>query len=67
MGRPARDEQRDTRKEILEAALDLFSQSGFAGTSMRQIARAVGVRESALYHHFPSKEAIFVDLVELRG
>lgn len=58
MARPRKSEGRDTRREILDAALDLFGLNGFFGTSMRQIARAVGVRESALYHHFASKEAI---------
>src|SRR3954470_20807786 len=58
MARPRNSEGRDTRREILDAALDLFAVAGYFGTSMRQIARAVGVRESALYHHFSSKEAI---------
>lgn len=64
MGRPSKAEARDTRREILDAALELFSESGFFGTSMRQIAREVGVRESALYHHFPSKDAILEQLLE---
>lgn len=63
MARPKKSEGRDTRREILDAALDLFAVGGYFGTSMRQIARAVGVRESALYHHFPSKEAILQDLL----
>ncbi len=63
MARPRKSEGRDTRREILDAALDLFAAAGYFGTSMRQIARAVGVRESALYHHFPSKEAILEDLL----
>ena len=64
MGRPSKAEARDTRREILDASLELFAESGFFGTSMRQIARAVGVRESALYHHFPSKDAILEALLE---
>jgi AcrR family transcriptional regulator len=63
MARPKKSEGRDTRREILDAALDLFAVDGYFGTSMRQIARAVGVRESALYHHFPSKDAILTDLI----
>lgn len=63
MARPRKEEARDTSRAILDAALDLFSEQGFAGTSMRQIAQRVGVRESALYHHFSSKEAIFRSLV----
>jgi AcrR family transcriptional regulator len=63
LARPKKSEARDTRGEILDAALDLFAHHGYFGTSMRQIARAVGVRESALYHHFPSKDAILQDLL----
>jgi AcrR family transcriptional regulator len=67
MARPTKEEARDTRRLILDAALDLFAEGGFAGTSMRQIARAVEVRESALYHHFPSKAAIFEALLQEMG
>ena len=67
MGRPSKAEARDTRREILDAALDLFAEGGFFGTSTRQIARAVGVRESALYHHFPSKDAILEEILEELG
>lgn len=59
MGRPKASEARDTRREILDAALELFADKGFHGTGLREIARAVGVRESALYHHFASKELLF--------
>lgn len=62
MGRPAKSEARDTRAAVLAAALDLFAERGFHGTSMREIARAVGVRESALYHHFPNKQALFREM-----
>lgn len=53
----------NTKELILEAALDLFSQHGFAGASIRQIAGAVGIRESAVYNHFKSKEEIFFSLL----
>src|SRR5919197_595939 len=67
MGRPSKTEARDTRRDILDAALDLFAEGSFFGTSMRQIARAVGVRESALYHYFPSKDAILSEILEDLG
>ena len=67
MGRPSKTEARDTRRDILDAALDLFAEGSFFGTSMRQIARAVGVRESALYHYFPSKDAILAEILEDLG
>ena len=67
MARPRKSEGRETRREILDAALDLFAVGGYFGTSMRQIARAVGVRESALYHHFAAKEAILEGLLAELG
>src|SRR2546425_8972262 len=56
-----------TRERILEAALDLFARHGFAGTSVRQLARAVGLRESSLYNHFAGKEAIYHALIDAYG
>lgn len=67
MGRPRKDEGRDTRREILDRALELFASHGFTGSSMRDIAKAVGVRESALYHHFPNKNAILTTLFSESG
>lgn len=63
----ASDLQPSTRERILAAALDLFSRQGFAGASVRQIARAVGLRESSLYNHFESKEAIYHALIDAYG
>ncbi len=48
-----------TRQRILDEALKLFAQHGFAGTSMRMVARATGLRESSLYNHFPGKEDLY--------
>ena len=53
----------NTKKLILEKALDYFSNNGYAGSSIRQIARAVGIRESAIYNHFKSKEEIFLAIL----
>jgi AcrR family transcriptional regulator len=53
----------DTRQRILEVAAHLFSERGFAGTSIRDIADALGVTKAALYYHFPSKDAILGELV----
>jgi|GEM_PF-4166234 len=59
LGRPPKQEARNTRERILDAALELFAAQGFAGTSLRQIAQVVGIKESAIYAHFESKEAVF--------
>lgn len=67
MARPRKDEGRDTRRDILDRALELFATRGFTGSSMRDIARAVGVRESALYHYFPNKNAILATVLESTG
>lgn len=53
----------NTKKLIIEKALDYFSNNGYAGASIRQIARAVGIRESAIYNHFKSKEEIFLAIL----
>ncbi len=64
MGRPVQADGRRTRQAILDAALDLFAENGFFGTSLREIAARVGVRESALYNYFDSKEALFLALLD---
>ena len=48
-----------TRGAILTAAEDLFGRHGFTPTTMDQIAQASGVAKGAIYHHFPTKEAVF--------
>ncbi len=52
----------DTRQRILDAALDLFIEQGFDGTSLRQIAEQLGVTKAALYYHFESKDDILLAL-----
>ncbi|WP_029040371.1 TetR/AcrR family transcriptional regulator [Cucumibacter marinus] len=53
------DTQQNTRQRIIEAALPLFAEKGFAGASIRAIARNAGIRESSLYNHFISKNDLF--------
>lgn len=57
----------DTRQEILRAALDLFSQKGYYGTSIREIAEKVGIRKSSIYNHFQGKEHLFEVLLSEYG
>ena len=57
-------EKGNTKQEILEAALDLFSIQGFEATSISQIADAVGIRKASLYSHFENKQAILEALVQ---
>lgn len=58
-GRPPKTEAGDTKAALVEAALRLFAQKGYTGTSIRAIAREVGLSESVLYAHFNSKQDIF--------
>lgn len=53
-----------TRQRALDAALELFSQQGYRGTTIRQIAESAGLSVGNVYYHFPSKEAIFEFLLE---
>ncbi|MEU0874677.1 TetR/AcrR family transcriptional regulator [Nocardia brasiliensis] len=58
-GRPRKADAGDTKAALSSAALRLFARNGYAGTSIRSIAREVGLSESVLYAHFASKQAIF--------
>lgn len=53
-----------TKENIIETALELFSLRGYDGVSVRDIAHAVGIRESSLYNHFANKQAIFDSIVD---
>ena len=52
--------KRKNKADILDLVIPLFAQSGYAGVSMRDIADAVGIRAASLYHHFPDKQALYL-------
>jgi AcrR family transcriptional regulator len=52
------------RKDLLERCIGLFADQGFAGLTMRRLARALEVSTGTLYHYFPSKEAVFEGVVQ---
>ena len=54
----------DTKERILEAALELFAQNGYLGTSMNDIAARLGFTKAALYKHYASKQEILDRIVE---
>jgi len=49
----------NTKEKILEVSLKLFSEKGYEGTGMEEIARSVGIRKASLYSHFSGKKEIF--------
>ena len=55
---------KDTKERILAAALDRFSQNGYAGTNIRELAESLGLVKSAMYRHFESKEEIWNALLD---
>lgn len=52
-----------TKDMLRQEARRLFARHGYEGVSMRDIAQAVGIRQSAIYNHFPSKQDLLVDLM----
>lgn len=52
------------RKELLMKSFDLFAEKGYGSLTMRQLAQGLGVSTGTLYHYFPTKEALFWQLVE---
>jgi len=52
------------RRDLLRQSLDLFAEKGYGSLTMRQLAEALGVSTGTLYHYFPSKESLFIQLIE---
>lgn len=57
----------ERREQIIDAAIQLFSDSGFAGTTTRRLAEAAGVSEAALYLHFDTKEALYEAIIRRKA
>jgi AcrR family transcriptional regulator len=62
-GEPPQRHGASGREQILDAAAQMFSEQGYAATSTRMIAMAVGVKQASLYYHFASKEDILAGLL----
>ena len=57
----------ERRQQLLAVACDLFARGGFHDTSMDDIAEAASVTKPVLYQHFPSKRALYGELLEDTG
>lgn len=55
---------KNTKQEILNVSLDLFSIYGYEATSMSKIANTIGIRKASLYSHFESKQAILNEIID---
>ncbi len=53
----------NTKKKIMDTALDLFSKKGYNNVSIRDICKVVGIKESSLYYHFINKQEILDELI----
>ena len=55
---------KDTKERILMAALEMFSQKGYEGTNIRELAASLGLVKSCIYKHYESKEDIWNSLLD---
>jgi AcrR family transcriptional regulator len=54
----------ETRTRILDASLEAFARYGYDATGVAEICRRAGVTKGGFYYHFPSKQAVFLELLE---
>lgn len=62
--RRTKEEADQTRQELLNAALTVFSHKGYTASRLEDIAQAAGVTRGAIYHHFGSKSELYMALIE---
>src|SRR6266852_1041158 len=55
----------ERRKAIVRTAVPLFARKGFAGTTTRELAEAAGIFEALLFKHFPSKQLLYREILQL--
>lgn len=55
---------RSVRERILAAAVQLFAQYGYHAATMRDIARISGIQAASIYYHYPSKQALLVEIMD---
>src|SRR5260221_13120891 len=62
----ARMDGEDRRRQLIEVAIDLFSQRGFAGTTTKEIAAAAGVTEAIIFRHFATKQDFYKAILDYK-
>lgn len=55
---------RSMREQILAAAVQLFAEYGYHAAPLRDIARIAGIRAASIYHHYPNKQALLIEIME---
>jgi TetR/AcrR family transcriptional regulator len=54
----------DTRERVLQVSQALFAERGYSGTSLRDIAKRIGIKAPSLLHHFPSKQQLYLAVLD---
>jgi AcrR family transcriptional regulator len=54
----------DMKDRIKEAAIDLFYKKGYFAASLSDVAQCIGIRKASIYHHYPSKESMLLNILE---
>ena len=62
--RRTKEEAEQTRQDLLDAALTVFSQKGYTAARLEDVARTAGVTRGAIYHHFGSKADLYSALID---
>jgi len=57
-------EQKNSRAHILQHAATLFAARGYNGVSMRELSKPIGLTAAALYHHFPDKKTLYLEMMK---
>ena len=58
-------ESKPMRESILAAAVQLFAKYGYHAAPLRDIARVAGIQAASIYHHFPNKQSLLVEIMEV--
>lgn len=64
---PSRMNAEDRRQQILDVAVQLFSQKGFRGTTTKEIASAAGVNEAIIFRHFATKSDLYAAIIDCKA